>query len=126
MRLYRSVGLTLMAVLVTIALIFIIPVRAQDRAQPTELTGLVVAKVERTIAEGQNGIEITFDKASAERLRQFANGGVGRNLQFVVDQKKLATLRLIDPLIDGNVLLAGQIDNPALISSGANVTVKFE
>jgi hypothetical protein len=126
MWLFRSISFTLIAALIAIALTIIIPVRAQERAHPTELTGLVVAKVERTIVEGQNGIEITFDKASAERLRQFTNGGVGQSLQFFVDQKKLAMLRLIDPLADGNVLLTGRIDNAALISSGASVTVKFE
>jgi preprotein translocase subunit SecD len=112
--------------LIAMTLASMIPVRAKDRAQPTELTGLVVAKVEETTVQGQNGIEITFDKASAERLRQFTNGKVGRSLEFVVDQKRLVTLRLIDPLTDGNILLTGQMDNAALISSGATVTVKLE
>ena len=126
MWLFRSVGLKFMAMLIAITVASMIPVRAKDRAQPTELTGLVVAKVEETTVQGQNGIEITFDKASAERLYQFTNGKVGRSLEFVVDQKRLVTLRLIDPLTDGNILLTGQIDNAALISSGANVTVKLE
>jgi hypothetical protein len=126
MWLFRSVRLTFIAALTTIAIISMIPVRAQETVHPTELTGLIVTKVERTVVEGQDGIEVTFDKASAERLRAFTSGGVGRSLEFVVDQKKLVTLRLIDPLTDGNVLLTGHIDNAGLISSGATVTVKLE
>jgi hypothetical protein len=126
MWLFRSVILKFMAILIVITLTSMAPVRAKDRTRLTESTGLVVTKVERTIVEGQNGIEVTFDKASADRLRQFTNGKVGRSLEFVVDRKRLATLRLIDPLISGNVLLSGQISNTALISSGATVTVKLE
>jgi hypothetical protein len=126
MHLFRSVSLAFMAMLTAIALTCMVSVRAQDKARPGELTGLVVAKVEKTIVEGQNGIEITFDKASAERLRQFTDGSVGRILEFAVDGKKLIQLRLIDPLTDGNVLLTGHIDNTLLISPSATVSVELE
>ena len=126
MCLLRSISLTLIAMLTAIALTSIVPARAQDGDRRGELTGLVVAKVERTAVEGQNGIEITFDKTSAEQLRQFTTGSVGRILEFVVDGKKLARLRLIDPLTDGNVLLTGRIDNGVLISPSTAVSVKLE
>ena len=122
---FRSVSLTLTSAFLTIALTFTGPVRAQHQSQPTELTGLIITKIERTRVEGQDGIEITFDARSAERLREFTSGGIGRTLEFVVDQKKLATLRVIDPLTDGNVLLTGQVD-AALISPSATVSVKFK
>ena len=89
---------------------------AQDRAQPMQLTGLAVVKVEKTSVEGQDGVLITFDKPSAERLRQFTSGLVGERIVFIVNQRRLATLRVLDPLADGNVLLTGQLDPVAVES----------
>jgi hypothetical protein len=81
------------------------------------------------MVEGKNGIEITFDKPSAERLRQFTIGAVGQRMTIFVNQRKLATLRLLDPLVDGQVLVTGHLDSKAaegLFSPGAVVDLEIE
>jgi preprotein translocase subunit SecD len=80
---------------------------AEDRQLPAQLSGLQIVKAERTIVEGKSGIEITFDEPSAERFRRFTSNAVGRRMVFFVNQRSLATLRLLDPLTKGNVLLNG-------------------
>jgi len=103
--------------------------RAQDTACQARIVGLVVLKVERTTVEGQSGIEVSFDKLSAERLREFTSGAIGKRITFIVNQRKLATLRLLDPLTDGNVLLTGPLDDlavEALFARGALVDLEVE
>jgi hypothetical protein len=103
--------------------------RAQDTPRPAELTGLQIVKAERTIVEGKNGIEVTFDSLSAERLRQFASDAVGRRMVVSVNQRRLATLRLLDPIVDGKILLIGDFDRlarDALFSAGAVLNLEIE
>jgi hypothetical protein len=101
----------------------------QWSSQPTQVSGLVVAGTRRTTVEGTDGIEITFDQASAERLLRFTHDAVGRRMIFFLNRKKLATLRLLDRIEDGNVLLTGDLDSEAvnqLFSGGAVMDVAFE
>jgi hypothetical protein len=103
--------------------------RAQDTPRPAELTGLQIAKTERTIVEGKNGIEVTFDSLSAERLRQFTSDAVGRRIVVSVNQRRLATLRLLDPIVEGRILLTGDFDGfatEALFSAGAVLNLEVE
>jgi hypothetical protein len=103
--------------------------RAQDTARPVELTRLQIAKAERTIVEGKNGIGITFDSLSAERLRQFTSDAVGRRIVVSVNQRRLATLRLLDPIVEGGILLTGDFDSfatEALFSPGAVLDLEIE
>jgi hypothetical protein len=66
--------------------------------------------------EGKDGIEIIFDKFSGERLRQFTNKAVGRRIVVFVNQRKLATLRLLDPITTGDMDGLAAV---ALLSTGA-------
>jgi hypothetical protein len=48
---------------------------------------------------------------------------------FYLNRKKLATLRQLDPIEDGNVLMTGDLDGEAvnrLFSGGAAIDVAFE
>jgi hypothetical protein len=103
--------------------------RAQDTPRPAELTGLQIVKAERTIVEGKNGIEVTFDRLTAERLRQFTSDAVGRRMVVSVNQRRLATLRLLDPIVEGKILLTGDFDrlaSEALFSAGAVLNLEIE
>jgi hypothetical protein len=103
--------------------------RAQDTPRPAELTGLQIAKAERTTIEGKNGIEVTFDSLSAERLRQFTSDAVGRRMVVSVNQRRLAALRLLDPIVEGKILLTGDFDRlarEALFSAGAVLNLEIE
>jgi hypothetical protein len=103
--------------------------RAQDTPRPAELTGLQIAKAERTIIEGKNGVEVTFDSLSAERLRQFTSDAVGRRMVVSVNQRRLAALRLLDPIVEGKILLTGDFDRlarEALFSAGAVLNLEIE
>jgi hypothetical protein len=103
--------------------------RAQDTPRPAELAGLLIVKTERTIVEGKNGIEITFDSHSAERLRQFTSDAVGRRIVVSVNQRRLATLRLLDPIVEGRILLTGDFDGfatEALFSPAAVLNLEIE
>jgi preprotein translocase subunit SecD len=102
---------------------------AQDTPRPAGLTGLHITKAERTIVEGKNGIDVTFDSLSAERLRQFTSDAVGRRMVVSVDQRRLATLRLLDPIVEGKILLTGNFDRlarEALLSTGAVLDLEIE
>jgi hypothetical protein len=103
--------------------------QAQDIPRPAELTGLQIAKTERVIVEAKNGIEITFDEVSAERFRKFTSDAVGRRMIVSVNQRRLATLRLLDPIVEGKILLTGDLDSlatEALFSAGAVLNLKIE
>lgn len=64
------------------------PLRAE---QSIRLTDLTIAKAERMVFEGQNGIKITFAGPSAERVRQFTRDFVGCRIVVLVNQRRLAT-----------------------------------
>jgi hypothetical protein len=103
--------------------------RAQDTPLPAELNGLQIANAEQTVVEGKNGIGITFDSASAEQLRQFTSNAVGYRIVVFVNQRRLATLRLLDPIVEGKILLTGDLDKlakEALFVAGAIVDLKIE
>jgi hypothetical protein len=97
--------------------------------ESTRLTDLTIAKAERMVFDGRNGIMITFDGPSAERLRQFTRDFVGCRIVVLVNQRKLATALLLAPIVNGNILVAGQLDklaSEALFSAGAVLTLEIE
>ncbi|MGO9544777.1 MAG: hypothetical protein ACLPPF_08285 [Rhodomicrobium sp.] len=112
----------------------LLPSHAQDgqesvQARPTQLTGLLALEAKRTIVESKNGIEVIFDKPSGERLLRFTNDAAGRRMIVFVNHKKLATLRLLDPIKEGKVLLTGDLDRLAideLLSGGATIDLALE
>jgi len=81
-----------------------------------ELTGLRAVLAKRVVVGGKEAVEIVFDEPSAERFRQFANGAVGHRIVFFVDQRKLAALRLVEPLAGAKAQLTGDFDRVALES----------
>ncbi len=100
-----------------------------SQRQPTQLIGLKAVQAQRTVVEGKDGIEIIFDEPSAERLLRFTNGAAGRRIVFFVNRRKLATLRLLDPLKEGSVLLTGDLDSLAideLFSTRASIDLALE
>jgi hypothetical protein len=114
----------------------VVPIRPGKKSQvlprsyqPTRVSGLVVTGARRRTVEGKDGIEITFNRTSAERLLGFTHGTVGRRMIFFLNRKKIATLRLLDPIEDGNVLLTGDLDSTLvnrLFSGGAVIDVALE
>jgi hypothetical protein len=117
------------AVIAVGAVAFSPPLRAQGAAQPARVTGLLVVRAEKTVVDGKNGINVTFDEPSAERLRQFTRSATGLRAVFVVNQVKLATLRVLGPILYGKVLLTGDPDNQAaeaLLAPGAVVDLQLE
>jgi hypothetical protein len=97
--------------------------------ESTRLTDLTIAKAERMVFEGRNGIKITFDGPSAERLRQFTRDFVGRRIVVLVNQRRLATALLLAPIVNGNILVAGDLDSlasEALFSADAVLTLEIE
>jgi hypothetical protein len=97
--------------------------------ESTRLTDLTIAEAERTVIEGRNGIKITFDGPSAERLRQFTRDLVGRRIVVLVNQRRLATALLLPPIVNGNTLVAGDLDSlasEALFSAGGVLTLEIE
>jgi hypothetical protein len=103
------------------------PTRAQ--VVNAKLSGLMIVEAERKSIEGKSGIEITFDKPSADRLLRFTRDAVGRHIVFIVNQRKLASLRLLDPIVDGRILLTGDLDaasREALFSAGATIDLELE
>lgn len=97
--------------------------------ESTELADLTVAKAERMVFEGRNGIKITFDGPSADRLRQFTHDLVGRRIVVLVNQRRLATARLLAPIVNGDIVLTGDLDDlasEALFSAGAVLTMEIE
>jgi preprotein translocase subunit SecD len=135
MRQIRALSRILMVATMAAALAPLLPAAyAQDSVQqtelrPTQITGLAVVHAKRTPAEGMQGIEITFDQPSGERLREFTKDAVGRRVVFSISQEKLATLRLLDPITGRGVLLTGDFDSAAverLLSAGAAIDLKLE
>jgi hypothetical protein len=117
---------TLIFVAVAAAVGQISQLRAEES---TRLTDLTIAKAERMVIQGRNGIKITFDGPSAERLRQFTRDLVGRRTVVFVNQQRLATARLLAPIVNGNILVAGDLDSlasEALFSAGAVLTLEVE
>ncbi len=97
--------------------------------ESTRLADLTVAKAERMVFEGRNGIKITFDGPSADRLRQFTHDLVGRRIVVLVNQRRLATARLLAPIVNGDIVLTGDLDDlasEALFSAGAVLTMEIE
>jgi hypothetical protein len=93
------------------------------------LDGLRVLAARRVTVEGKEGIEVDFDAQSAERLVHFTVGVVGRRVAVMVLGRRLATLRLLDPLKDGQILLTGGLDQEAadaLFAHGATVDLVAE
>jgi hypothetical protein len=93
------------------------------------LDGLRVVAARRVTVEGEQGIEVNFDALSAERLLHFTVGGVGRRVTIMVRGRRLATLRLLDPLKDGHILLTGDLDSEVadmLFAPNATVEVAIE
>lgn len=101
------------------------PLRAE---QSIRLTDLTIAKAERMVFEGQNGIKITFAGRSAERVRQFTRDFVGCRIVVLVNQRRLATALLLAPIVNGNILVTGHSDSlasEALFSAGAVLTFEI-
>jgi hypothetical protein len=102
------------------------PVRAQE---VTRITDLTVARAQRLTFEGKNAIKITLDDPSADRLRQFTRDLTGHRIAVSVNQRKLATVLLLAPIVNGNILVAGDFDDrasEALFSSGAVLSLEIE
>jgi hypothetical protein len=118
---------TLMLVSTVIAAV---PIFAQDNASTRlRLEGLRIVAARHVTVEGKSGIEIDFDGDSAKRLLQFTIGAVGRRATLIVNGQRLATLRLLDPLTDGRILLSGELDHEAadtLFAPGASVDLFVE
>jgi hypothetical protein len=68
---------SLSCLFVSVAMVFCIPAISVSQATKTRLAGLVVVLETHVTIEGKDGIEITFDKASAERLLLLTNCAVG-------------------------------------------------
>jgi hypothetical protein len=93
-----------------------VPTLAQSSAAAIahRLGGLRVVAARRVTVEGKGGIEVDFDTRSAEQLVHFTAGAVGQRVTVMVQGRKLATLRLLDPLKDGRILLTGDLDQEAV------------
>jgi hypothetical protein len=78
------------------------------------LDGLRITAARHVTVEGKQGIEVDFNAESAERLRRFTANAVGRRATLNVNGRKLGTLRLLDPLTDGQILLSGDLDHEAV------------
>jgi hypothetical protein len=120
---------TMTAAVIAASTLWPLLAHSEAAAQPKRLTGLLVTKAQRTMADGKNGIEITFDNPSAERVRQFTSGAAALRVTVSVNQSKLGTLRLLGPLVDGNLLVTGQLDSQAverLFSPDALVDLEIE
>jgi hypothetical protein len=122
--------LSRMATLISVALAAAVGQFSLSRAEEsTRLTDLTIAKAERMVFEGRNGIKITFDGPSAERLRQFTRDFVGYRIVVLVNQRRLATALLLAPIVNGTILVAGDLDSlasEALFSGGAVLTLEIE
>ena len=79
----------------------------QTQALSIRLDGLQVTQARHTFVEGKDGIDIDLDKPSAERLRKFTNEFVGRRLVVFVNHRRLATLRLLDPVTGNGLRVTG-------------------
>src|SRR5262245_11798394 len=53
------------------------------------------------------GIELVFSKRSAEALRRFSVQAAGHDVDFVMNGRKLATLKLREPITGQGVMLTG-------------------
>lgn len=88
-----------------------------------------MVEAKRTTFEGKNGIIVTFDKPSGERLLQFTTDAAGRRMIVSVNHRKLATARLLDPIKEGKMMLTGGLDRlaiEALLSGGATIDLVLE
>jgi hypothetical protein len=110
---WRIVTLTATLILLS-SLISTVPAFAQGRTSTaSRLEGLRVVAARRVTVEGKSAIEVNFDAESAKRLLQFSVGAVGQRAALLVNGRKLATLRLLDPLTEGHILLSGELDREA-------------
>jgi hypothetical protein len=116
-------------IFVALAAAFFGPVSLAGAEESVRLTDLTIARAERVVFEGQNGIKITFDDQSSERLRQFTRDIVGRRIVVLVKQRKLATAFLLAPIVNGNIMVTGDLDSlasEALLSAYAVLTLEVE
>jgi hypothetical protein len=117
--------------MVVAALVFSIavaPAQVQTQTQ-AQLAGLTVAQARHVTIEGKDGIEVTFDQVSAGRLLLFTRGAVGRHMIFYAGGSRLAAVRLLDPIENGNVLLTGDLNASVakqLFAPGAIVGVELD
>jgi preprotein translocase subunit SecD len=83
------------------------PARAQPSAAPSaeEASGLRVIAVRELTQRA--GIELVFGESSAETLQKFSSRAVGRDVDFLIDGRKIATLKLRDAIVGNSVVLTG-------------------
>jgi hypothetical protein len=102
-----------------------------SQLRTTRLIGRIVVQPKRTVVEGKDGVEVVFDKPSADQLLRFTNDAVGHRKVFFVNRRKLATPRLLDPIKEGCVLRAinwrlGCSGDDGLFSAGAGIDLALE
>jgi hypothetical protein len=89
-----------------------VPALAQSSTSTgLRLDGLRVVTARRVTVEGKQGIEVNFDAESAKLLQQFTIGAIGRHATLFLNGRRLGTLRLLDPLTDGQILLSGDLNH---------------
>lgn len=127
----RRTALLITAMFVAVCIAAAVPTFAQSATSDpaNRLEGLRVVAARRVTVEGKQGIEVNLDALSAVRLLHFTVGGVGRRLTIMVRGRRLATLRLLDPLRDEHILLTGDLDSEVadvLCAPNAMVEVAIE
>jgi len=88
------------------------PAIAQLAPRPAaveEAVSLKVASV-RPLTE-PSGIEIVFAEPSAEILKGFSRRAAGHDIDFFIDGRRIATLKLRDPIVGNSVMLTGNFSS---------------
>lgn len=79
--------------------------RVSPAVAPDGAYGLQVTTV-RSLPQS-SGMELVFSEPSAAMLREFSQRASGRDVDFVIGGRTIATLRLRDPITGNSVMLTG-------------------
>jgi hypothetical protein len=72
-------------------------------------------------------MELVFSEQSAEILKKFSIRAAGHDVDFFVEGRKIATLKLRDPITGNSVMLTGQFssDFKKSLEGTKNVDIKL-
>jgi hypothetical protein len=113
------IALALLGTIVQVVAPAIILVHAQPAPSvtPDGAFGLQVTAV-RSL-EQPNAMELVFGEPSAAMLREFSQRATGRDVDFVIGGRTIATLKLRDPITGNSVMLTGGFTAEVLNSINA-------
>jgi preprotein translocase subunit SecD len=98
--------------------------------QQAKLVSLKVVHWARIAVAGHNAIEISFDAASAKKLRQLTKAAIGKRVSFFVGNRELARLRMRAAITGPKAQLTGSFDSEfikgLLRSSPRTVDLRIE